>query len=146
MSEEEQEDGLDQKEVEDDNQEKGDDVEEQEDEEEQEDNDSEIKKAKGKKCAPGIVYLGHIPPRIRPKHVRNMLAVYGEIGRIFLQSEDHSIKRKKRKAGSNGSRYVEGWVEFRDKRVAKRVAVSLHNTPMTNRKRSHFSSDLWSIK
>ncbi|XP_053360271.1 activator of basal transcription 1 [Clarias gariepinus] len=147
MSEDEQEDGLDQKEVEDDNQEKGDDVEEEakEDEEEQED-DGKIKKAKGKKCAPGIVYLGHIPPRIRPKHVRNMLAVYGEIGRIFLQSEDHSIKRKKRKAGSNGSRYVEGWVEFRDKRVAKKVAVSLHNTPMTNRKRSHFSSDLWSIK
>lgn len=88
MSEDEQEDGLDQKEVEDDNQEKGNDVEEEakEDEEERED-DGKIKKAKGKKCAPGIVYLGHIPPRIRPKHVRNMLAVYGEIGRIFLQSE-----------------------------------------------------------
>lgn len=59
---------------------------------------------------------------------------------------DRSVKRKKRKAGSNGSRYVEGWVEFRDKRVAKRVAASLHNTPMTNRKRSHLSSDLWCIK
>ncbi|XP_060788411.1 activator of basal transcription 1 isoform X2 [Neoarius graeffei] len=117
----------------------------QEEEEEQEDV-SEGKKTKGRKCIPGIVYLGHIPPRIRPKHVRNMLAVYGEIGRVFLQSEDHSIKRKKRKAGNRGSRYVEGWVEFRDKRVAKRVAASLHNTPMTNRKRSHFSSDLWCIK
>lgn len=40
-----------------------------------------------KKCVPGILYLGHIPPRMRPKHVRNMLSVYGEIGRIFLQPE-----------------------------------------------------------
>ncbi|MCJ8734718.1 hypothetical protein PDJAM_G00238420 [Pangasius djambal] len=140
MSEEEEEDGLEQKEVEDANQENGD------EEEEEEEDVSEGKKTKGKKCVPGIVYLGHIPPRIRPKHVRNMLAVYGEIGRVFLQSEDRSIKRKKRKAGSNGSRYVEGWVEFRDKHVAKRVAASLHNTPMTNHKRSHFSSDLWCIK
>lgn len=39
------------------------------------------------KCVPGIIYLGHIPPRLRPKHLRNMLSVYGEIGRIFLQPE-----------------------------------------------------------
>lgn len=145
--EEEEEDGLEQKEVDDANQEKGD--EEKDDGDgggERVDDASEDEKTKDKKCVPGIVYLGHIPPRVRPKHVRNMLAVHGEIGRVFLQSEDHSIKRKKRKAGCKGSRYVEGWVEFRDKRVAKRVAATLHNTPMTNRKRSHLSSDLWCIK
>ncbi|KAI4872275.1 hypothetical protein NFI96_027703 [Prochilodus magdalenae] len=123
---------------------------EDEDDEEQidddDDDDDGVKKTKAKKCVPGIVYLGHIPPRLRPKHVRNMLGVYGEIGRVFLQSEDHSIKRKKRKAGSNGSRFVEGWVEFRDKRIAKKVAATLNNTPMANRKRSPFSSDLWSVK
>lgn len=40
-----------------------------------------------RKCVPGIIYLGHIPPRLRPKHLRNLLSVYGEIGRIFLQPE-----------------------------------------------------------
>ena len=40
-----------------------------------------------RKCVPGIVYLGYIPPRLRPRHVRNLLASYGEIGRIFLQPE-----------------------------------------------------------
>ncbi|XP_072536895.1 activator of basal transcription 1 [Salminus brasiliensis] len=148
---EEEEDSLEQKEVKGSNPENGgDDNDDDDDDEDEEklDNDSKGKTVKGKekKCVPGIVYLGHIPPRLRPKHVRNMLAVYGEIGRIFLQSEDHSIKRRKRKAGSNGKNFVEGWVEFRDKRVAKRVAASLHNTPMTNRKRSQFISDLWSIK
>ncbi|XP_051509500.1 activator of basal transcription 1-like [Myxocyprinus asiaticus] len=105
-----------------------------------------LENPKGKKFVPGIVYLAHIPPRMRPKHVRNMLGLYGEIGRIFLQPEDHCVKRKKKKAGSNSSSFTEGWVEFRDKRIAKRVATSLHNTPMANRKRSRFSSDLWSIK
>ncbi|GAA6080960.1 activator of basal transcription 1 [Tachysurus ichikawai] len=142
MSEEEEVEGP-QQNLEDANQEKGGDEEE---DGEQVDDGNVDKKTTGKKCVPGIVYLGHIPPRIRPKHVRNMLAVYGEIGRVFLQSEDRSVRRKKRKAGNRGSRYVEGWVEFRDKRVAKRVAASLHNTPMTNRKRSHLSSDLWCIK
>ncbi|XP_056320025.1 activator of basal transcription 1 [Danio aesculapii] len=112
----------------------------------EDDEEEESEKPKGKKCLPGIVYLGHIPPRMRPKHMRNILSAYGEIGRIFLQPEDRCVKRKKKKAGCKSSSFTEGWVEFRDKRVAKRVAASLHNTPMANRKRSRFSSDLWSIK
>lgn len=52
--------------------------------------EDEPEKPKGKKCIPGIVYLGHIPPRMRPKHMRTMLSVYGEIGRIFLQPEGKS--------------------------------------------------------
>ncbi|XP_062315809.1 activator of basal transcription 1 [Osmerus eperlanus] len=111
--------------------------------------DNGVKKYKvplGKKTLPGIVYLGHIPPRLRPKHMRNMLGVYGEIGRVFLQPEDRSVKRKKKKAGSKACSFTEGWVEFRDKRVAKRVAASIHNTSMGARKRSRFHSDLWCIK
>ncbi|KAL7828926.1 hypothetical protein SRHO_G00325600 [Serrasalmus rhombeus] len=141
----EQADGLKQDKVEGSDLEEDDDGDDDDEDGELLDND-EAKKTKAKKCVPGIVYLGHIPPRLRPKHVRNMLGVYGEIGRVFLQSEDHSIKKKKRKAGVNGSRFVEGWVEFRDKRIAKKVAASLHNTPIGTRKRSPFSSDLWSIK
>ncbi|KAG7472680.1 hypothetical protein MATL_G00111450 [Megalops atlanticus] len=108
--------------------------------------DGEKQKSTAEKTTPGILYLGHIPPRLRPKHVRNMLSAYGEIGRIFLQPEDHSVKRKKKKAGVKARSFTEGWVEFRDKRVAKKVAASLHNTPMGARKRNHFNDDLWCIK
>nr|XP_046253217.1 activator of basal transcription 1 [Scatophagus argus] len=107
---------------------------------------AEVTSGPDKKCVPGIIYLGHIPPRLRPKHLRNLLSPYGEIGRIFLQPEDHQVRRKKRKSGSRRCDFTEGWVEFRDKRVAKRVAASLHNTPMGTRKRQQFFSDLWSIK
>ncbi|XP_028308829.1 activator of basal transcription 1 [Gouania willdenowi] len=99
-----------------------------------------------KKCIPGILYLGHIPPRLRPKHLRNMLSAYGEIGRIFLQPEDRQVRRKKQKQGVRRCDFTEGWVEFRDKRIAKKVAASLHNTPMGSRKRQRHYADLWSIK
>ncbi|XP_075774750.1 activator of basal transcription 1 [Pelodiscus sinensis] len=100
----------------------------------------------GKKIVPGILYLGHIPPRFRPRHVRNLLSVHGEVGRIFLQPEERFVRRRKKKAGAKAKNYTEGWVEFRDKRVAKLVAASLHNTPMGTRRRSRFHYDLWNIK
>lgn len=106
----------------------------------------EDKKGQGIKRIPGIIYLGHIPPRLRPKHLRNMLTPYGEIGRIFLQPEDRVVRKRRRKAGSRGSNFTEGWVEFPDKRIAKQVAAALHNTPMGNKKHHRFHSDLWSMK
>ncbi|XP_062975572.1 activator of basal transcription 1 [Elgaria multicarinata webbii] len=99
-----------------------------------------------RKVVPGIIYLGHIPPRFRPPHVRNILSLHGEVGRIFLQPEERFIRKKKKKAGSNAKNFTEGWVEFRDKRVAKLVAASLHNTPMGVRRKSHFHYDLWNMK
>lgn len=67
---------------------------------------------------------------------------------------DRFVKRKKKAAAAAGGKkgtkyskdYTEGWVEFRDKRIAKRVAASLHNTPMGARKRSPFRYDLWNLK
>lgn len=103
-------------------------------------------KKKEKITIPGIIYLGHIPPRFRPRHIRNMMSAYGEVGRIFLQEEERFVRKKKKKAGNNSRDYVEGWVEFRDKRVAKLVAASLNSTPMGTRKRSRFHDDLWNMK
>ncbi|XP_054984882.1 activator of basal transcription 1 [Sorex araneus] len=130
-----------------------------EQEAEAEEEQEECEEASGggrKRVVPGIVYLGHLPPRFRPLHVRNLLSAYGEVGRVFFQPEDGFVKRKKKKAaaaaagGKKRSKYskdyTEGWVEFRDKRVAKRVAASLHNTPMGARRRSPFRYDLWNLK
>ena len=69
---------------------------------------------------------------------------------------DGFVRRKKKAAAASATGgkkrskyskdYTEGWVEFRDKRVAKRVAASLHNTPMGARRRSPFRYDLWNLK
>ncbi|XP_049620998.1 activator of basal transcription 1 [Suncus etruscus] len=122
--------------------------------EEEEEEEPEEPGGGKKRVVPGIVYLGHLPPRFRPLHVRNLLSAYGEVGRVFFQPEDGFVRRKKKAAAAAGGKkrskyskdYTEGWVEFRDKRVAKRVAASLHNTPMGARKRSPFRYDLWNLK
>ena len=46
-------------------------------EEEQEESEEAAGGSK-KRVVPGIVYLGHIPPRFRPLHVRNLLSAYAE--------------------------------------------------------------------
>ncbi|XP_004847583.1 activator of basal transcription 1 isoform X2 [Heterocephalus glaber] len=111
--------------------------------EEEQEEPEEAARGSKKRAVPGIVYLGHIPPRFRPLHVRNLLSAY-----------DRFVRRKKKAAAASGGKkgskyskdYTEGWVEFRDKRVAKRVAASLHNTPMGARRRSPFRYDLWNLK
>ena len=54
--------------------------------------------------------------------------------------------------GSKQIKYVEGWVEFTDKRVARMTALSLNNTKMSRilnlgqKKGSFYAEDLWCIK
>lgn len=55
--------------------------------------------------------------------------------------QDATKKKKKRKV-----RFVEGWVEFKDKKIAKQAANMLNNTSIGGPKRSPFRDDLWSLK
>lgn len=80
----------------------------------------------------------------------------GFLNHCCVFGTDGFVRRKKKAAAAStaggkkrskySKDYTEGWVEFRDKRVAKRVAASLHNTPMGARKRSPFRYDLWNLK
>ncbi|KAK1328777.1 hypothetical protein QTO34_010922 [Cnephaeus nilssonii] len=123
-------------------------------EEEQEEAEEAAGSAK-KRVVPGIVYLGHIPPRFRPLHVRNLLSAYGEVGRVFFQPEGKC-------AGPRSGGWVRRVCGIRRGRVqqglhrglggvpgqasSQAVAASLHNTPMGARRRSPFRYDLWNLK
>uniref|UniRef100_A0A2K5I9J4 Activator of basal transcription 1 n=1 Tax=Colobus angolensis palliatus TaxID=336983 RepID=A0A2K5I9J4_COLAP len=107
-------------------------------EEEEQEESEEAACGGNKRVVPGIVYLGHIPPRFRPLLVRNLLSAYGEVGRVFFQAEDQFVRPRKEAAAAAGGKkrsyskdYSEGWVEFRDKRIARR---------------SPFRYDLWNLK
>ena len=75
--------------------------------------------------------------------------MYGEIDRIFLTPEGiylslegffflncstpsgERVRRKRKKFyGKKRKCFVDGWVEFLDKDIAKSVAISLNNTPV----------------
>lgn len=94
--------------------------------------------------------IARIPPRMGPTKVKALLGTFGTITRVYLVEEDKSSRKRRRKEmGKNavgGKRYKEGWVEFEDKAVAKKVGMSLNNTPITNHKRNVHYGDMWSIK
>lgn len=95
----------------------------------------------------GVCYLSRIPPRMDPVKLRQILSQYGEIERIYLIPEDTAAHVHRKKAGGfRGQGFTEGWVEFTNKVVAKRVASMLNGEQIGGRKKSSFYYDLWNIK
>ena len=100
-----------------------------------------------KEKSPGIVYLSRVPPYMRVNKVRHLLSQFGEVGRIYLQREDPMIlRRRKRQGGKKKMKFVEGWVELKDKKIAKQIADSLNNTPIGGKKRNFHYFDMWTVK
>jgi ESF2/ABP1 family protein len=95
----------------------------------------------------GVVYVARVPPRLTPTKLKALLSQFGEVTRVFLVEEDKVVRKRRRKMSGNGSkRYIEGWVEFASKQVAKHVAASLNTTPMSLTKRNVHYGDLWALK
>ena len=112
-----------------------------------------------KQLTPGIVYFSSIPPYMRPLKIRHVFSRYGDIGRVYLQPEgmhDHVLqvmfhhsrsdplvhKRRRKLGGNKRKKFTEGWVEFSDKRVARRVAATLNNCPVGGKKSSYYHDDM----
>ncbi|KAB1223397.1 Pre-rRNA-processing protein esf2 [Morella rubra] len=95
----------------------------------------------------GVCYLSRIPPHMDPVKLRQILSQYGEIQRIYLTPENPAAQFHRKRAGKFQQQvFSEGWVEFTDKKVAKRVANMLNGEQIGGRKRSSFYYDLWNIK
>jgi len=96
----------------------------------------------------GVLYLSRIPPRLTPQKIRQLLAPFGSpILRIFLAPESNEEYARRTKAGgSKKRRFTEGWIEFEDKKVAKRVAESLNAERMGAKKGDFLYDDLWCLK
>ncbi|XP_069756953.1 activator of basal transcription 1 [Narcine bancroftii] len=107
-----------------------------------------VKAAALRRPEPGVIYLGFIPKGMDLSLLRKLMSTFGVVGRIFLRptNEKKTLKRSKKKFGNLGKSFREGWVEFENKALAKRVARSLHNTPIATKKRKSFSDDLWNMK
>lgn len=96
---------------------------------------------------PGLVYMSYIPPGLKPGRLRRMLSQYADVGRVYLVPEPDARRQRRKKAGGDrGKRYEEGWIEFKDKKEAKRVARGLNATKMGGPRRSRLHEDLWNLK
>lgn len=95
----------------------------------------------------GICYLSRVPPHMDPFKLRQLLSQFGGIQRIYLVPEKSAGQVRRKRAGRFQEQgFSEGWVEFSDKRIAKRVANMLNGEQIGGRKRSSFYYDLWNIK
>uniref|UniRef100_M4BY25 RRM domain-containing protein n=1 Tax=Hyaloperonospora arabidopsidis (strain Emoy2) TaxID=559515 RepID=M4BY25_HYAAE len=95
----------------------------------------------------GVVYLARVPPYMKPEKLRSLLTKYGAVNRIYLVPEDKTFHKKRVTAGGNRrQKYTEGWIEFEDKKVAKRVAKLLNTMPIGGRKRDYYHDDMWNLK
>eukprot|EP00003_Mantamonas_plastica_P005469 TRINITY_DN1438_c2_g1_i2.p1 TRINITY_DN1438_c2_g1~~TRINITY_DN1438_c2_g1_i2.p1 ORF type:complete len:208 (-),score=77.36 TRINITY_DN1438_c2_g1_i2:101-724(-) len=84
---------------------------------------------------------------MKPAKIKHLLSQYGEVERIYLTPElDIKRKRRVKQGGNTRKKYVDGWVEFSDKRIAKRVAAMLNNTNIGGKKKSWYYHDMWNIK
>ena len=61
-------------------------------------------------------------------------------------ADDSKRKHRIKQGGNRKKCYTEGWVEFADKKVAKRVALSLNCTKMVQKKKGFYADDLWTIR
>jgi ESF2/ABP1 family protein len=96
----------------------------------------------------GVVYLSRIPPGMSPTKIRQLLSAYkSRVLRIFLSPESMAVYTRRLKSGGSKKRqFTEGWVEFEDKKVAKKVAEMLNAQQIGGKKGSRWYDDLWNIK
>ncbi|KAI0285079.1 hypothetical protein BGY98DRAFT_947030 [Russula aff. rugulosa BPL654] len=95
----------------------------------------------------GVIYISRIPPGMQPTKVRHLMSQYGEVGRVYLQKEDTKRAYLRRKYTSTKKpHYTEGWVEFKDKKVARSVAGMLNAQPIGGKKGTRWRDDVWTLK
>lgn len=95
----------------------------------------------------GVVYISRIPPYMKPTKLRQILARFGGVNRIFLAPEDPAAHARRVKAGGNRKKmYTEGWAEFLRKSDAKLAAETLNGNPIGGKKGSFYYDDILNVK
>lgn len=112
----------------------------------------------------GVVYISRIPPGMRPSKVRHLMSAHGEVGRVYLQQEGLLVfsplyeslimyiidaKRaylRRKYTSTKKPHFTEGWVEFKDKKVARSVAEMLNAQSIGGKKGTRWRDDVWTMK
>lgn len=106
-------------------------------------------KFKETKDKTGVVYMSRVPPNMTPSNLRQHLAPFGAIGRVFLAPNDKLSTHLAKKTNNRHKKtiFTEGWVEFLNKKHARTAAEALNGRPMASGRRgSRFREDLWCLR
>ena len=94
----------------------------------------------------GVLYVSRIPPFMKPHKLRTLLEPFGTINRTYLAPEDPASHQRRVRAGGNKKKlFTEGWVEFVDKKDAKKAFELLNARTIGGKKGSYYRDDVWSL-
>ncbi len=94
----------------------------------------------------GVVYISRLPPYITPAKIRSLLSPYGQLNRIFLSPEDPAVRSRRVRAGGNKKRsFTDGWIEWVDRKEAKRACELLNGRTVGGKKGSYYRDDIWNL-
>ncbi|KAI9482832.1 MAG: hypothetical protein EXX96DRAFT_555777 [Benjaminiella poitrasii] len=107
----------------------------------------ELEKFEKARKKTGVCYLSRIPPFMQPTQLRSILSKYTDIGRIYLVPEDpKTTARRKKYTKNRRTNFIEGWVEFKDKKTAKTLAEHLNMKQIGGKRKSVYYHEIWNIK
>lgn len=81
----------------------------------------------------GLIYMARIPVGMGPGKVKHLLSKWGAVNRIYLARQEEAKKLKVKRKGKEkhqSYQFKEGWIEFENKKVARRVAELLNTRPI----------------
>ena len=116
---------------------------------EQEEKNKKLEEAKQylkKQRKKGVCYIARIPRFMNITQLKLYFERF-KPGRVYLTPESDKSRKERLKNGGNRSRlYIDGWIEFMDKRVAKLVAVNFNGRQVGGKKKSQCYEDIWMIR
>lgn len=96
---------------------------------------------------PGIVYFKSVPKYMPLNIIKNNFSRFGGLGRSFFVPESkNSYENRQKFKGNRALRFVEGWLEFHDKKDAKMAARYNDTRKVGGKKRSAWYDDIWSVQ
>ncbi|KAM9973673.1 hypothetical protein ACTFIW_010787 [Dictyostelium discoideum] len=99
-----------------------------------------MKKLKEQNENKGIIYLSTIPSRMKPAKLKQLLAKYGKVTRM------HLVRANVERKNHRNDMFKEGWIEFEDKALARKIATILNNIPMGGKARDIHKDCLWNLR
>ncbi|KAK2197285.1 bifunctional ABT1-ESF2 [Babesia duncani] len=96
----------------------------------------------------GIIFISRIPPYMNLSKLKNYFGKFGEIGRVYAAPESITDYKNRVKLGGNAKlKFKHAWIQYLDKKIAKRVAKTLNGHPVADgRKNGFYYGDLWNLK
>ncbi|GAM21193.1 hypothetical protein SAMD00019534_043680, partial [Acytostelium subglobosum LB1] len=88
----------------------------------------------------GVIYLSTIPAKMTAAKLKNLLLKHGSVTRMKLLKANVERKAKR------NDMFKEGWIEFSDKKEARRIALILNNQPMGGKQKDIHRDCLWNIR